>query len=139
MVDLSYIPRMFPLRPTQVAFAALAIALLLSSAQAEDFFTAKIEPLLKERCYECHSHKGKMKGGLTLDSRSGWEQGGDDGPAVMAGKPDESLLIKMVRWADDDHRMPPKKKLAESEIALLEEWVKIGAPDPRMAPAARPN
>src|SRR3954471_22420511 len=106
--------------PTDLA-AALAVAALLiaPSARAEDFFTAQVEPLLKERCYECHSHKGKMKGGLTLDSRSGWEAGGDDGPAVLAGKPDESLLIKMVRWADEDHRMPPKKKLADSEIALL--------------------
>ncbi len=141
---------MLPRRPTHPARSALprwllapvaAVLLLVPGAQAraEDFFTAKIEPLLKERCYECHSHKGKMKGGLTLDSHSGWEQGGDDGPAVVIGKPDESLLIKMVRWSDDDHQMPPKKKLAESEIALLEEWVKIGAPDPRVTPAARPN
>ncbi|HEV7402922.1 MAG TPA: PSD1 and planctomycete cytochrome C domain-containing protein [Chthoniobacteraceae bacterium] len=129
--------------PALARLAATAAALLLlvpgAGARAEDFFTAKIEPLLKERCYECHSHKGKMKGGLTLDARSGWEQGGDDGPAVVLGKPDESLLIKMVRWSDEDHRMPPKKKLAEDEVALLEEWVKIGAPDPRVAPAARPN
>src|SRR3954467_10574794 len=125
-------------RASHLAFAALALAsgLFAPTARAEDFFTAKIEPLLKERCYECHSHKGKMKGGLTLDSRSGWEQGGDDGPAVLAGKPDESLLIKMVRWVDEDHQMPPKKKLAADEIALLEEWVKLGASDPRVAPAA---
>jgi hypothetical protein len=125
--------------PTDLAAALVAALFVASSARAEDFFTAKVEPLLKERCYECHSHKGKMKGGLTLDSRSGWEQGGDDGPAVMLGKPDESLLIKMVRWSDDDHQMPPKKKLADGEIALLEEWVKMGAPDPRVAPATRPN
>jgi hypothetical protein len=104
-----------------------------SPAPADEFFTAKIEPLLKQRCFECHSHETKMKGGLTLDSRSGWEQGGDLGPAVVPGKPDESLLIKMVRWTDDEHQMPPKEKLPAAEVALLEEWVRRGAPDPRVA------
>lgn len=74
-----------------------------------------------------------MKGGLTLDSRSGWEEGGDSGTAIVPGKPDESLLIKMVRWLDDDHQMPPKKQLPAEETALLEEWIKAGAPDPRKA------
>lgn len=112
--------------------AAIAMSVMGSTAHAEDFFASKIEPLLKERCFECHSHSsGKMKGGLTLDSKSGWEQGGDDGPAILPEKPDESLLIKMVRWSDADHQMPPKKKLPDAEISLLTEWVKRGAPDPR--------
>ena len=111
----------------------------LSSVFADEFFTSKIEPLLKQRCYECHSHEKKMKGGLTLDSKSGWEQGGDMGPAVVPGKPEESLLIKMVRWSDDEHQMPPKEKLPSAEIALLEEWVKRGAPDPRVMMKKRPT
>ncbi|HQW30116.1 MAG TPA: DUF1549 domain-containing protein, partial [Verrucomicrobiales bacterium] len=110
-----------------------------ASAGADEFFTSKIEPLLKKRCYECHSHEKKMKAGLTLDSRSGWEQGGDSGPAIVLGKPEESLLIKMVRWSDEDHQMPPKEKLPEAEIALLEEWVNRGAPDPRVLEKSRPN
>jgi hypothetical protein len=108
------------------------IALASSNVVADEFFTTKIEPILKQRCFECHSHETKMKGGLTLDSRSGWEQGGDLGPAVVPGKPDESLLIRMVRWTDEEHQMPPKEKLPAAEIALLEEWVKRGAPDPRV-------
>ena len=108
------------------------ITLMTVSGHADEFFTTKIEPLLKQRCFECHSHETKMKGGLTLDSRSGWEQGGDLGPAVVPGQPDESLLIKMIRWTDDEHQMPPKEKLPPGEIALLEEWVKRGAPDPRV-------
>jgi|UniRef100_UPI0037841EBB mono/diheme cytochrome c family protein len=110
-----------------------------SSVCADEFFTSKIEPLLKQRCFECHSHEKKMKGGLTLDSKSGWEQGGDSGPALVAGKPEESLLIKMVRWSDDEHQMPPKEKLPSAEIALLEEWVKRGAPDPRVMVKKRPT
>ncbi|MEO6742782.1 MAG: PSD1 and planctomycete cytochrome C domain-containing protein, partial [Chthoniobacteraceae bacterium] len=120
-------------------FITIACLLSASFANAEDFFASKIEPLLKQRCYECHSHEKKMKGGLTLDSKSGWEQGGDSGPAVMIGKPDESLLIKMVRWTDDDHQMPPKEKLSAAEIALLEQWVKSGAVDPRVQDKQRPS
>ena len=67
-----------------------------------------------------------------LDSRAGWETGGESGPAVVSGKPDESLIIQAVRYHDEDLQMPPKeKKLPESEIALLEKWVAMGAPDPR--------
>lgn len=120
--------------------AALFAALFAASlANADEFFSSKIEPLLKQHCYECHSHEKKMSGGLTLDSKSGWEEGGDSGPAIVVGKPEESLLIKMVRWSDDDHQMPPKEKLPAAEIALLEEWVKQGAPDPRVFVKARPS
>jgi mono/diheme cytochrome c family protein len=119
---------------------ACAIA-LVTSAVAQDvaFFEAKVLPVLKARCYECHSHEKKMKGGLTLDSKSGWEDGGDSGPAIVVGKPEESLLIRMVRWSDDEHQMPPKEKLPLAEIASLEEWVKRGATDPRVLVKARPN
>ena len=119
----------------------IALALLSSvvASGADDFFSSKIEPILRERCYECHSHAKKMKGGLTLDSKSGWEQGGDNGAAVVPEKHDESLLIKMVRWVDEDHQMPPKEKIPDAEIALLEEWVKRGAPDPRVHLLKRPD
>ena len=121
-------------------FIATAAFLLSAGGtlRGADIFATKIEPILKQRCFECHSHEKKMKGGLTLDSKSGWEQGGDSGPAIVVGKPDESLLIKMVRWTDADHQMPPKEKLPEAEIALLEEWIKSGAHDPRVI-ANRPT
>jgi hypothetical protein len=94
------------------------------------FFESKVRPLLVQRCYECHGEK-KQKGGLRLDSRAGWQKGGDTGPALTPGKPDESLLIKAVRHADPDLQMPPKETLTESEIQTLVEWVRLGAPDPR--------
>ena len=102
------------------------------------FFEAKIRPLFLERCVECHGEK-KQKGGLRLDSRAGWQKGGDNGPAVVPGKADESLLIKAVRYTDDDLAMPPKKKggkLGDSEISALDQWVAMGAPDPRNEAAA---
>ncbi len=100
-----------------------------------EFFEKKIRPLLAEHCSECHSPEHKVKGGLRLDSRAGWEEGGDAGAALVPGKPEESLLIKAVRYRDKDLQMPPKKKLSPEEIATLEQWVKLGAPDPRSGEA----
>ncbi len=103
-----------------------------ATARADEFFESSIRPLLERRCYECHSHSsGRMQGGLTLDSRSGWERGGDSGPAVVPGETETSLLIRKVRWADAKHSMPPTGKLSDDEIGLLERWVELGAPDPR--------
>ncbi len=100
---------------------------------ADDLFSSKIEPLLKQRCFECHSHEKKIKGGLALDSKSGWEKGGESGPAIVPGKPEASLLIQAVSHVEKDLKMPPKKMLPASEIALLTDWVRQGAPDPRVA------
>jgi len=100
-------------------------------ADGERFFSEQVLPLLKERCFECHAHGREIEGGLALDSRSGWEQGGDSGPAVVPGKPDESLLVKAIRYGDAALEMPPTGKLAAAEIAILENWVASGAFDPR--------
>ena len=111
--------------------ALLLIPLAASAAEGDAFFRERVEPLLKQRCYECHSHAGKIKGGLVLDSRSGWQAGGDSGSALVPGDVEKSHLIEAVRYTNPDMEMPPKAKLPGSEIAVLEEWVKRGAPDPR--------
>jgi hypothetical protein len=95
------------------------------------FFESKVRPVLVEHCYECHSAETKQKGGLLLDSREALRKGGDNGPAIVPGDPEKSLLIRAVRHADRDLLMPPKNKLSDTEIAALTEWVKMGAPDPR--------
>ena len=62
-----------------------------------------------------------------LDTPDGLLQGGDSGPIVVNGAPDHSLLIKAVRYKDDDLRMPPDgEKLTEAQVADLEAWVKMG-------------
>jgi hypothetical protein len=104
-----------------------------------DFFENKIRPILAENCYKCHSPaKGKIKGGLELDWKGGWEKGGENGPVIVPGNPEQSPLIKAVRYADPDLQMPPKgDKLSEAQINDLVAWVKMGAPDPRTTrPAA---
>ena len=98
-----------------------------------EFFERKVRPVLVEHCYECHSASAKkLKGGLMLDSRAGVQKGGDTGPAITPGDPEASLLIHAIRHADADLAMPPKKKLPLATIIDLEEWVRMGAPDPRV-------
>src|SRR5436190_6838 len=103
-------------------------------AVSEDFtfFEKKIRRVLAESCFECHSSTSKkVKGGLLLDTREAFLKGGDTGPAVLPGKPDESLLIKAIRYADKDLQMPPKdKKLPDSVISDFVQWVAMGAPYP---------
>ncbi len=97
-----------------------------------EFFETNIRPVLVAHCYECHSHEtGKASGGLVLDSRNGWETGGNSGPAIVPGQPDESLLIQAVRY--EGFEMPPEERLSDGELALLEEWITLGAPDPRQS------
>jgi hypothetical protein len=104
---------------------------------AEEAFVTEVLPLLKQHCFECHSHAtGKAKGGLVLDSRSGWAKGGDSGPAVVPGKLDDSLLIQAVRYSNGTE-MPPKGKLPAATIETFERWVKNGAADPRISDPAK--
>jgi hypothetical protein len=101
-------------------------------AEGIEFFEKKIRPLLVEKCYRCHSSQAeKLKGGLHLDSQPGMLQGGNSGPAIVPGDPDNSRLIKAIRYTDADLKMPPSRKLSKDEIAAVEAWVKRGAPDPR--------
>jgi hypothetical protein len=105
--------------------------------QAE-FFEKRIRPVLTEKCFKCHSDQAeKLKGALHLDTREGVLKGGANGPAVVPGDPDRSLLIKAVRWVDEDLKMPPKEKLKPDQIADFEQWVRMGAPDPRGREAKR--
>ncbi len=119
----------------------LALSVLASAraVAADDpgsvaFFEQKIRPALAEHCYECHSAKAKkLKGGLALDSKSGWQKGGDSGtPVIVPGKPDEGLFLRYVRHLEPDMEMPPKKpKLPDALIADFATWIKAGAVDPR--------
>src|SRR4051794_17539733 len=111
-----------------------AAATGITPAQTQ-FFESRIRPLLADNCYKCHSQLSeKVKGGLLLDTREGTLKGGETGAAIVPGDPEKSLLIKAVRYTDPDLQMPPKnKKLSEAQIADLVAWVKMGAPDPRVA------
>ncbi|MCI0464560.1 MAG: PSD1 and planctomycete cytochrome C domain-containing protein, partial [Gemmataceae bacterium] len=97
-----------------------------------EFFEKHVRPVLANHCYSCHSRQAKkLRGELYLDTRDGVRKGGTSGPALVPGKPDESLLIQAVRYHDKDLRMPPTGKLGPTEVADLTAWVRMGAPDPR--------
>jgi hypothetical protein len=112
-----------------------AVALLVFALSAwgqTEYFEQHIRPLLAANCYPCHSAKAaRPMGGLLLDTKAGMLKGGGSGaPAVVPGKPDESLIVTAVRGTGP-LKMPPGKKLEASEIEALVEWIKMGAPDPR--------
>jgi mono/diheme cytochrome c family protein len=104
----------------------------------EAFFTQKVLPILQDNCFKCHSHaSGKSKGGLMMDSAAAMLEGGETGPALVAGKPAESLLLKFVRSTDSQEQMPPKgDRLSEEAIRILETWIQAGAPWPQTAQSA---
>lgn len=102
------------------------------TADQREFFERKVRPVLAENCFECHQAGAKkVGGGLLLDSRAGVMKGGDDGPVVTPGDPEASLLIQAIRHTDPNLTMPPKSKLSPEDIANLEAWIRMGAPDPR--------
>ena len=99
------------------------------------FFETRIRPVLVEKCYSCHSSQAEeLQAGLFLDSREGLLRGGDSGPAVVAGRPRESLLIQALNY--EAYEMPPSGKLPATVVADFERWIEIGMPDPRTSLAA---
>lgn len=110
--------------PAQAADAAQPTAMT--------FFEKEVRPILVNRCFECHSNT-KQKGGLRVDHIGYLKTGGDTGPALVAGNPDGSALMEAIRYKNEDFQMPPKKKMPDTEIAVLEKWIKLGAPWPEDA------
>ncbi len=104
------------------------------------YFERYVRPLLTESCYKCHAQSSTTVGGnLFLDSKAGWEAGGDRGAAIVPGDPQASLLIKAVRYEHDDLQMPPENRLSDSQISTLVRWIEMGAPDPRHADQRLPR
>ncbi len=95
--------------------------------ELDNFFENHVRPLFAEHCWSCHGAE-KQKGDLRLDTFAGLMQGGESGASVVAGKPNESLLIEAVRY--ESFEMPPNKKLPDDKIKILERWVELGAPWP---------
>src|ERR1700726_1066526 len=105
--------------------AMLLFACGLLAADPSDFFEMRIRPVLAKNCYTCHT-TAKL-GGLQLTSRENILKGGNSGPAVLPGKPEESLLIQAVSQTHERLKMPPQGKLKDEEIEDLKSWVRAGA------------
>ena len=119
-------------RPLAVSVALIAVMAsgLISAGAAQPnrkqirFFESKVRPLLHARCFRCHGEQ-KHKGDLRLDSRSAMLSGGESGPAIVPGKPRESLLIEAINY--DGLEMPPDRKLKDKQITILTKWIAEGA------------
>tara|TARA_R110002096_G_scaffold16106_34_gene55259 strand:- start:17101 stop:19917 length:2817 start_codon:yes stop_codon:yes gene_type:complete len=111
-------------------FAATAFA---AENPGFDFYR-DIAPILEFQCVECHQ-ADKIKGDLRMDTHEWIMKGGDSGAAIVPGKPEESSIIDRITLPEDDvDVMPPEGgTLSEKEIALLENWIKAGAPWPENA------
>lgn len=94
-----------------------------------ELFETRIRPVLVERCFQCHSQRSDPpKGNLRLDSPAGWRRGGDSGPAVVAGRAAESLLISALEY--DAFKMPPDGRLPAAVVADFRTWIEGGAAVP---------
>src|SRR5581483_2349439 len=111
--------------PAKVGLCLAAVAAVASCqdvSEKTEFFETRIRPILANNCYACHTDN--KLGGLRVDSRVGLLTGGKHGPAIVPGRPDESLLIKAVSQTDPDLKMPQGgNKLKDNEIADLRYWI----------------
>jgi len=125
-----------------MAGVGASMARAQATARGEDregieFYEKAIRPMLTDRCFQCHGVTVKNpKGGLVLETREGMVKGGGSGPAIVPGDPEASLLIQAIRYADEELRMPPRRRLAPEDVAAFEAWVKRGAPAPSARRAA---
>ncbi len=109
---------------------------VMPPAQAAEFFERSVRPVLAENCFNCHSER-KQKAGLRVDSRQALLMGGESGPAIVPGHPDQSLLLKALHY-QDELKMPPKGQLHKEHIVALTNWIQQGAPWPETAHVVRP-
>jgi hypothetical protein len=117
--------------------AAAAQAPPQATAAEADFFEQRVRPVLTEHCHSCHG-PAKQKSGLRLDSRTALLKGGDGGPVVRPGDPENSPLVQAVRY-DGPTKMPPKGKLPPAAVEALTAWVKMGAPWPQSGTTGGPS
>ncbi len=135
------------MKHTWIAYPFMLGGFLLSlnSSRAQEasstaFFETHIRPVLVEKCYECHSVETEINGGLALDSRPGWQRGGDSGVAIKPGDAQAGVLIKALEYTDSELKMPPDGQLPRDTIEKFKAWIAAGAVDPRdTEPVGKPK
>jgi hypothetical protein len=123
--------------PRRMVVCLTTVLALVSAAGAEDLdpaqFESRVRPVLFQACFRCHGD-GKVSGELRVDSRAALLKGGESGPAVVPGAPEQSLLVRAIRRADDVSAMPPDEALKPADIEAIVAWIKAGAPWPEASP-----
>jgi hypothetical protein len=105
------------------------------TAEQLDFVERKVRPILVDSCLRCHGAKRQL-GGLRLDSREAILRGGDNGPVIDAGHPEQSPLVEAIRRTGK-LKMPPRKPLPPGDVETLAAWVKMGTPWPETSAAVK--
>ncbi|HTV07716.1 MAG TPA: c-type cytochrome domain-containing protein [Candidatus Aquilonibacter sp.] len=93
------------------------------------FYESQVKPIFQSNCYRCHSGFNH-RGGLQLDTKEHILRGGKNGPVIVPGHPEQSLLLRLVQHqgpANDPMPMPPKRKLSDADIATIARWIQAGA------------
>lgn len=125
---------------------SLSLGLFLGSSsradEASKLYKEKIQPLFQRKCYDCHSAKADdLKSGLKLDTLEDILKGGSTGPAVVPGEPENSFILKALRYEEQDYQMPPSGKLDDKDIKAVESWIReLKADSKRQKPfSAKPS
>jgi hypothetical protein len=102
----------------------LFLLMLVSASRDERYFDERVAPILMRRCLGCHNAE-LMNGGVSFTDRASLLRGGPRGPAIVPGKPDESVMIQALRH-EGQLQMPPGPVLPGKEVKVLTEWVRRG-------------
>ena len=97
-------------------------------------FERDVRPILKTHCFHCHGEEGELEGSLDVRLRRFLAKGGDSGPVIVAGKPDESVLIERLRSGEMPPGDDPSKKVPSAEIDIIARWIAAGAVTARAEP-----
>ncbi|MBL69076.1 MAG: hypothetical protein CMO74_11600 [Verrucomicrobiales bacterium] len=128
----------FPIQPWLITFVLTGSLWSAPTPKELEFFEKNIRPILAEHCYECHNSAGIEKGGLVLDWRGGMLEGGDSGKLFEAGQPKGSFLLRVLRHEVRELKMPKGGgKFSAEVVKRFEEWIAMGAPDPRLKPPTK--
>ena len=109
----------------KLAALLLIAGTALAAGRDQAFFDKKIAPVLRRRCLPCHNRE-LNNGGISFQDPESLRKGGTRGPAIVPGKPAQSLLIQSLQH-DGELQMPPGPKLPDKEIRLITEWIRRGA------------
>ncbi len=126
---------MIPSRSIPLLLSLATAAAAAPAPDADSLWTGKIQPLFDVHCVKCHGPI-EQKGGLELDTPKAVFKGGDDGPVLVAGKPEESPLYKNLAPGADPH-MPPKKQLGDQEREAVRLWIASLKDTPKVEPAVK--
>ena len=130
-----------PSRPiflTTLCLAFVQLGRLCAQTSPETTFQEQLQPIIFKNCNGCHTFGGHA-GELRMDSYAAFMKGGERGVPVVAGQPGASILLRAIQYNDPDLKMPPRGKLSDSDIAVVEKWIRGFVSEPKSSEPAPTN